>query len=151
MSELARGLRYAQRKSQILPRLEGQRYEVRLQNATQIYGHIQAGSLFIEPLQIKELPRRERLGELYGIGRGEAACLVLSERTLVTSVFLSSDETACKVAQSLGISFLTIPDVLINWVTETHPSQALLQDLVNGMSNASFRIPKQLYEQLQEI
>ncbi len=64
LSELARGLRYAQLKAQILPRLQGQRFQVRLQNAIQISRHIQAGSLLIEPLQIEELSRRERLGEL---------------------------------------------------------------------------------------
>jgi len=50
--------------------------------------HIQARSLLIEPLQIEELPRREKLGELYGIGRGEAACLVLSERMLYLFSYL---------------------------------------------------------------
>ncbi|MDF5729712.1 MAG: hypothetical protein PUP92_17315 [Rhizonema sp. PD38] len=69
LSELARGLRYAQRKAQTLPGLQGQRFQVRLLNAIQLTRHIQAGSLFIEPLEIEELPRRERLRELYGIGR----------------------------------------------------------------------------------
>ncbi|MBN3944019.1 MAG: hypothetical protein V7L21_19965 [Nostoc sp.] len=151
LSELARGLRYALRKAQTLPGLQGQRFQVRLQNATQIPRHIQAGSLFIEPLQIEELPRRERLGELYGIGRGEAACLVLSERTLLTSVFLSSDERACQAAQALSISFLTIPDILTDWVSEMQPPRELLQDLVDGMRNASFTVPESLYQRLQEM
>jgi predicted nucleic acid-binding protein len=151
LSELARGLRYAQRKAQTLPGLQGQRFQVRLENAIQLTRHIQAGSLFIKPLEIEELPRRERLGELYGIGRGEAACLVLSERTLLTAVFLSSDERACQAAQALGISFLTIPDVLTNWVNEMYPPAELLQELVDGMRNASFAVPESLYQQLQEM
>lgn len=151
LSELARGLRYAQRKAQTLPGLQGQRFQVRLLNAIQLTRHIQAGSLFIEPLEIEELPRRERLGELYGIGRGEAACLVLSERTLQKAVFLSSDERACQAAQALGISFLTIPDVLINWVSEMCPRAELLQELIDGMRNASFAVPESLYQQLQEM
>ncbi|MDF5729711.1 MAG: hypothetical protein PUP92_17310 [Rhizonema sp. PD38] len=83
--------------------------------------------------------------------RGEAACLVLSERTLLTAVFLSSDEKACQAAQALGITFLTIPDVLTNWVSEMYPPAELLQELVDGMRNASFAVPESLYQQLQEM
>jgi|GEM_PF-2956756 len=151
LSELARGLRYAQRQVQTLPRLQGQRFQVRLQNATQIPRHIQAGSLFIEPLQIEELPRRESLGRSYGIGRGEAACLVLSERMLLTSVFLSSDQRACQAAADLSISFLTIPDILTDWVSEMHPPRELVQNLVDGMCNASFKIPESFYQQFLEM
>lgn len=149
LSELARGLRYARRQAQTLPGLKGQRFQARLESATQLPRHIQAGSFFIEPLELEELPRREDLRQIYGIGRGEAACLVLAERETLTAVFLSSDEIACRAAQALGISFLTIPDVLTAWVHQAHPSLELLQALVDGMRNAAFTLPESLYQQLQ--
>lgn len=70
---------------------------------------------------------------------------------LFTSVFLSSDEKACQVAKALNISFLTIPDILTDWVNEIHPPKELLQDLVDGMRNASFTIPEIFYQRLQEM
>jgi predicted nucleic acid-binding protein len=150
LSELARGLRYARRQVQLKPGLEGQRFQVRLENATQIPRHIQAGNLFIEFLELAEIPRREDIMQIYGIGRGEAACLTLAERNTQTAVFLSSDDAACRVAQNLGISYLTIPDILIGWVRRIHPASELLQDLIHGMKNASFAIPDSVYQQLRE-
>ncbi|MUG95621.1 hypothetical protein F7734_26000 [Scytonema sp. UIC 10036] len=151
LSELATGIRYARRQAQTLPGLKGERFQARLENATQLKLYIQAGSLFIEPLKLKELPRREELRNTYGIGSGEAACLVLAQRDALTAVFLSSDEGACTVARTLGISYLTIPDILSAWVRHARPSVSLLQELVDGMRNASFRLQESFYQQLLAI
>jgi predicted nucleic acid-binding protein len=151
LSELARGLRYARRKAQNLPGLSGQRFQARLENATQLPRHIQMGELIVEPLELEELPRREFLIKEYGIGRGEAACITLADREALTAVFLSSDEKACRVAQTVGISFLTIPDILTAWVCQTRPPSNLLQALFDGMNNASFKLREDVYQQLWQI
>jgi predicted nucleic acid-binding protein len=151
LSELARGIRYARRQAQNQPGLKGQRFQARLENATQLPRHIQRGSLYIESLQLEELPGREDVIKVYGIGRGEAACLVLALRDAFTAVFLSSDEIACKAAQDLNIPFLTIVDILTMWVSEIRPSLNLLQELVDGMRNANFALPDSEYQKLLGI
>lgn len=88
---------------------------------------------------------------IYGIGRGEAACLVLAERNTSIAIFLSSDEAACRVAQTLGISYLTIPDILTEWIRQASPTPELFQDLIDGMRNATFTIPNTVYQELQQL
>lgn len=149
LSELAGGIRYARRGASNLPGLQGQRLQTWLENATQLPRHLRAGSLFIEPLTLEELPRREELMRVYGIGRGEAACLVLAQRDTGTAVFLSSDERACQAAQSLGISFLTIPDILAQWIDKTKPSPSAFQELIDGLRNARFTLPEDILLTLQ--
>lgn len=151
LSELARGLRYARRQVQSQPGLSGQRFQARLENATQVPRHIQAGSLFIESLELEEIPRREQLIKIYGIGRGEAACLTLAERNTSIAIFLSSDEAACRVAQILSISYLTIPDILTEWIRRAKPTPEFVQDLIDGMRNAKFAIPDTVYQELQQL
>ena len=85
---------------------------------------------------------------VYGIGRGEAACLVLVQRDASTAVFLSSDGNACQTAQALGVSFLTIPDILTQWVCNTHPSLSLFQQLIEGMRNARFTLPESVINKI---
>jgi len=41
--------------------------------------------------------------ETYGIGRGEAACLVLAQRHGAPALFVSADQEACEVADEIGI------------------------------------------------
>ena len=144
LSELARGLRYAQRGVLSRPRLQ-----TWLENATQLSRHLQSGSLFTLPLTLEELPKREELMRVYGIGRGEAACLVLAQRDAGTAVFLSSDEIACQAAQALGISFLTIPDILAQWIYNTQPSPSVFQELIEGMRSARFTLPESVLTTLQ--
>jgi predicted nucleic acid-binding protein len=151
LSELARGIRYARRQTQNLPGLKGQRFQTRLENATQIPRYLQTGNLLIEPLELLELSQRENLIKNYGIGCGEAACLVLAQRESSTAIFLSSDDLACRASQILGISFLTIPDILTAWVRQNQPTIDLLQDLIEGMRNANFVLPDNDYENLQAI
>ncbi len=149
LSELAQGIRYARQQAQTIPGLKGQRFQVHLENVTQVPRHLQAGSLLITPLSLTEIPNREMLMQQFGIGRGEAACLTLAERDLRTAVFLSSDEKTCVTAQSLGTDYLTIPDILKQWVYHYSISSDQLEELVSGMHSASFAIPKNLYERLQ--
>lgn len=87
----------------------------------------------------------------YRIGRGEAACLTLAERNTSVAIFLSSDEAACRVAQTLGISYLTIPDVLREWIRRTSPAPEVFQDLISGMRNAKFSVPEAVYQELQRL
>lgn len=151
LSELARGLRFARCKVQSEPRHKGQRYQAWLENATQIPRYIQTGNLLVEPLELEEIPRREKLSKDYGIGRGEAACLTLAERHTGMAIFLSNDEKACQVAQTIGISFLTIPDILAEWIRREHPARELFQELIAGMERASFAIPNAVHQDLQQL
>jgi predicted nucleic acid-binding protein len=151
LSELARGLRYARRQVQSQPGLTGQRFQTRLENAIQVPRHINAGSLFIEPLKLEEIPMREQLMKIYGIGRGEASCLILAKRETSIAILLSSDEGACRAAQAIGIAYLTIPDILTKWVRQDKPTSEFVQDLIDGMKNASFSIPEAVYQELQRL
>ncbi|MBI2941760.1 MAG: hypothetical protein HYY04_15115 [Chloroflexi bacterium] len=138
ISELARGLRFARRQADTLPLVRAQRYQTWLENAAQLARHLREGSLLIDPLAVDELPRREDLRRTYGIGRGEAAGLVLVERYGALGVFLSSDAPACKVAQHLGLAYLTLAQVLENWVDRSRPTEEALDALLDGMRAARF-------------
>ena len=150
LSELARGMRYAQRQSVERPTAEAARYQTWLQNATQLPPHLEQGNLLVDPLTLEELPRREALRAQYGIGRGEAACLVLAERYQSQAVFLSSDAFACQVASSLGIARLTLPEVLEVWVDQRQPELEFFEALVSGMRAARFGLPAELVRQLRQ-
>lgn len=151
LSELARGLRYAHRQVQSQPGVIGQRFQTRLENATQVSRHMHSGSLFIEPLELQEILRREQLIKVHGIAGGEAACLTLAERNMSIAIFLSSDEAACRVAQILDISYLTIPDILTEWIRRAKPTPELFQELIDGMRNADFAILDTLCQELQKL
>ncbi|MDJ1179549.1 hypothetical protein PJF56_11805 [Roseofilum sp. BLCC_M91] len=151
LSELARGLRYARRQVQSQPELTRKRFQIRLENANQLYHHLQTGSLLITPLELQEIPRREQLMTTHGIGRGESACLTLAERNTSIAIFLSSDEAACQVAQILGIAHLTIPDILRQWILEVNPTLEQFQDLIEGMKNAAFTLPKPIDQELNQL
>jgi predicted nucleic acid-binding protein len=138
LSELARGIRYARRQVRSRPPAEGERYRRWIEHAAQIEEHLKARSLTIDPLQVGELPDREALIDDYGIGRGEAACLVLAQRYGATAVFVSSDEEACQVAENIGVPQITIPEVLETWVNVFCPSVADFDDIVEGLRHAKF-------------
>ncbi|WP_146109952.1 hypothetical protein [Salinibacter sp. 10B] len=138
LSELARGLRYAKRQVQTLPPAQGERYQRWLDHASQIKEHMDAGDLVLDPLGVEELPEREELMDEHGIGRGEAACLVLALRHGAPAVFVSSDEEASEVADELGIRRITIRDVLRSWVNVFGPSTAVFDELVEGLRQARF-------------
>jgi predicted nucleic acid-binding protein len=149
LSELARGIRYVRRQTQTRAGLRGHKFQSHLENSTQIPRHLQAGSLFISPLSIAEIPRREALIHHFGIGLGEAACLTLAERDLLTAIFLSSDDKACQTAEALSTAYLTIPDVLARWISQSTVSLEQFNELVAGMKNASFAISNKVYEKLR--
>ncbi|MBD2182793.1 hypothetical protein H6S82_16125 [Planktothrix sp. FACHB-1355] len=149
LSELAIGLRYAQRQSQQLPLAEAQRYHIRLRNAQQLPRHFKQGSLIVETLTVEELDDREILQKKYlKCHKGEAACLVLAKRYQGQAVFLSSDDGACKVAKDLGIPYLTLEDILQAWVEQKQPTSEEFDRLVNGMKNAAYN-PKAFLEELR--
>ena len=149
LSELARGLRYAQRQVLVKPETEAARYTTWLQHAQQLPRHLQRGSLSVDPLLVRELARRQGLMQIYGISRGEAACLTLAERDKAQAIFLSSDDEACKVAQQLGIAYLTLTDVLELWVKQEKPTLEQLRGLVSGLRQARFGLTEAYVKSLE--
>jgi predicted nucleic acid-binding protein len=149
LSELARGLRFAQRQVAARSAADAARYQAWLANAAQLAAHLSRGTLVVDPLQVAELPERERLQENHGIGRGEAAGLVLALRQRALVVFVSSDEHACRVAQALGIRFLTLVDVLAAWLDRVQPTAAQFEALVDGMRQARFALPPEAAQDLR--
>lgn len=138
LSELARGLRYAKRQVRTRPPAEGERYHRWIDHASQIEEHMEAGTLEVDRLRVEELPEREKLMDTHGIGRGEAACLVLARRYRAPAVFVSADSEACEVADKLGIPRVTIRDVLRTWVNVFQPSLSDFDELIEGLRQARF-------------
>ena len=150
LSELARGLRWARRQTVERPALEAARCQTWLENAGQISDHLMAGTLVIDPLVISELPRREELMDRFGIGRGEAAALVLAERHGTEAVFLSSDDQTYQSARALGIGYLTLIDVMDGWIERAHPTIREFDELVAGMRAAKFGLRESMFRSLRE-
>ena len=151
LSELARGLRYAQRQIQKLSLTRTGRFQTWLKNAEQLNRHFDQGSLVIEILTVEELYKREMLQINYPqLGKGEVACLVLAQRYQMQAVFLSSDDKACEVAKELKIPHLTLPDILETWVQTKKPPQDELNTLIEGMANAQFGLKRSFIEQLRQ-
>jgi predicted nucleic acid-binding protein len=138
LSELALGLDYAERQIRTRPWVEAERFESWIDNASQLEEHLRGGSLEIDPLRVEELPEREDLMETYGIGRGEAACLVLAQRHGAPAVFVSADQEACEVADEIGIPRVTIRDLLERWVNVFSPSVGDFDAIVEGLRRARF-------------
>jgi hypothetical protein len=149
LSELARGVRYVRRQAASLASADAQPFVTRLEHASQISDHLARGTLVIDPLTVDELPLRERYRDDYGIGRGEAACLVLARRYGTGMVFVSSDASAGRVAVALGVPTVTLPDVLTNWVDRLSPTVAELDALVAGMRAARFGLAQEFVETLR--
>ena len=150
LSELAIGLRGAKRKIQQSPSAQTLQEWTWLRNSQQLPRHFQHGSLIVEPLTVEELYEREMLHEQYRkCHKGEAACLVLAKRYQEQAVFLSSDGGGCKVAEKLGISYLTLPDILEAWVDRKQPDLEEVDRLVEGMANATFGLKKAFKEELR--
>lgn len=149
LSELARGLHHARRQVATLPAAEAKRYRDWLQHAAQIDAHLARGTLVIDRLEVEELLLREEHRDRYGIGRGEAACLILAQRYGAQVVFLSSDALACEAAATLGLSYLTLPDVLAAWVDRVTPTVADLDALIRGMRAARFGLKQDVIDRLR--
>jgi predicted nucleic acid-binding protein len=140
LSEFARGLRYATRQTQTLPMPQALRYQTWLEHAAQVVQHLDQGSLQIQALTLAELNERDIIQNTHQIGRGESACIVLAQRYNLQAVFLSSDTKACRVAQSLGIDYLTLLNILERWIVQTQPSLEDFEALVIGMQTAKFSL-----------
>ena len=140
ISEFGRGIRFARRQVDELPAPDGARYQHWLVNAQQIARHITDEELVVTSLTIEELQYRDALTASYGIGRGEAACLALAQREQSAALFISSDDQACKVAQAITVPYLTLVDVLEQWITTVRPSMDLFEELIAGMASARFRV-----------
>ncbi|MGA9381711.1 MAG: hypothetical protein WBV73_23355 [Phormidium sp.] len=153
LSELGKGLRYAQRQIQQLPNTDVEALRCRkwLRNAQQLPRHFQQGSLVVETLTVEELNEREILQKQYPkCHKGEAACLVLAKRYQGQAVFLSSDGGGCKVAEDLGIPYLTLKDILQVWVEQKQPTLEEFERLVNGMKNAKKGLKKAFVDELRQ-
>jgi predicted nucleic acid-binding protein len=140
LSEFARGLRYATRQIQTLPMPQALRYQTWLDHADQVRQHLDQGSLQIQALTLAELNERDIIQNTHQIGRGESACIVLAQRYNLQAVFLSSDTKACRIAQSLGIDYLTLLNILERWIVQTQPSPEAFEALVIGMQTAKFSL-----------
>lgn len=148
LSELARGLRFAKRQVTSLPPASASRFANSLQNAQQLSHHIAQATLVIDPLMTNELPLRESYRATYALGRGEAACLVLAHRYGAGVVFVSSDEPACRVARALGVTYVTLPNIVMSWAAQETPSHTELDNLIAGMRAAKFGLKQTVIDQL---
>ncbi|AGY58222.1 hypothetical protein [Gloeobacter kilaueensis] len=152
LSEFARGIRFAKRKAKEEPPGRELQYSTWLRNFEQLQPLMDAGTLFIEPLLLKELPRRQQFIEDYGLGRGESACLVLAERyRQLPGIFLSSDEAASKVAAKISLLHLSLVDVLLGWARTTRPDVELMEELVAGMQAARFGLKADIIQRLRSL
>jgi predicted nucleic acid-binding protein len=149
LSELARGLRFATRQVATRPLAQAQRYQACLRNAGQLAVLLDKGKLVIDPLTVEELPVRARLQDQHGIGRGEAAGLVLALRDNAAVVFVSSDVHACRVARRLGVPYRTLLDVVVAWVAIAQPAIEEIDDLVDGLRNARFGLTQNTVDRIR--
>lgn len=138
LSELALGLGYAERQIRTRPKAQAGRFEGWIENASQLEEHLRGGTLEIDPLRTEELPERGDLMETYGIGKGEAACLVLARRHGAPAVFVSSDQEACEVAGEISVPHTTIRDLLERWVNVFSPPVEDFDSLTHGLRQARF-------------
>ena len=151
LSELARGLRYARRQIRTRPATEAERFQRWIDNASQLEEHLRGGTLEIDPLYTEELPEREDLMETYGIGKGEAACLVLARRHGAPAVFVSADQEACEVANEIGIPHTTIRDLLERWVNVFSPPVEDFDAIIEGLRQARFDPGEDFAASLREM
>lgn len=107
-STLGRDLQALERRADRIHWARAQREREALRHAARLPDHVADGALIIDPLWPEELPRREDLRSRYGIGRGEAASLVLAQRYGAQAVYLSEDGVACRAARLEGIRHVAI-------------------------------------------
>jgi predicted nucleic acid-binding protein len=151
LSEFARGLRYATRQTQTLPISQANRYQTWLDRAAQVTQHLDNSSLQIQTLTLAELNERDIIQNSHQMGRGESACIVLAQRHNLKAVFLSSDTKACRVAQSLGVDYLTLLDILERWINQIHPSFKAFETLIEGMQSAKFSLKEAELSKLRQL
>jgi hypothetical protein len=150
LSELARGIRYARRRANESAMTEQMRYRTWLENSVQLQHELEKRRLIVDPLTFDEIRMRDEIMNRYGIGRGEAACLILSLRYAATAVFVSSDRLACRTAQTLGIPYITLETMLEQWVLHALPGLTRIQALVQGMRAAKFGLKEDVLRRMIE-
>jgi hypothetical protein len=148
LSELARGIRYARDRVTRASIPEQARYRAWLENAAQLHGHFQQGRLIVDSLTFDEVRKRDEVMNRHGIGRGEAACLVLAKRIDAIAAFVSSDRLACKAAQSLDIPYTTLEQILERWVVQRRPDLLRIEDLARGMRSAKYGLRENFLRRL---
>lgn len=150
-SEIARGLRLARRRVEDEPSARAARYQRWLTNAQQLHQSFRQGRLVSTPLSLAELAVRAQYQDQFGIGRGEAACIVLALRRHIPLIFVSSDAKACRIASDLGIPVHTLLDVLTVWTEQTQPGHDELDELLNGMAQARFQVTSPTVDMLHAL
>lgn len=108
LSVLGRDIRTMRDRAETQHWSVSQRERAALRQAEQLHDHLEDGVLIVDVLRPDELPRRERLQEQFGVGRSEAASLVLAERRDAAIVYLSPEEFACLIALQEGARVLAI-------------------------------------------
>lgn len=129
LSELAIGLRFARSQGEA-------RYRTWWANAGQLKELGRAGRLVVLKLNLQLLREREWLQKAHGIGRGEAAALVLARAVGDTAVFVSADGVALRVARALPVPALTLVEVLERMALRL-PCEDL-EVLLEGLRGARF-------------
>jgi len=108
LSSLARDIRALRQRADALHWSVSQRERAALRQAEQLQAHHDDGVLIVDALQPDDLPRREQLQERHGIGRSEAASLVLAERSGAAVVYRSPEDFACEIALYEGIRVMAL-------------------------------------------
>lgn len=112
LSALAREIRVVRRQAGGWPWANSPWEHVALRRAARLQRHLADGSLRIDALRLTELPRREHLRNRYGLGRGEAASLVLAERHGVAVVYSAAAGLAADAARSEGLRVIAIREAM---------------------------------------
>lgn len=149
LSELARGLRFAERQAS--GSTPAPRYQAWLANAAQLSRLLTSGALVIETLTLDEVARRDDFMTAYGIGAGEAACLVLMERDETRGVFVSSDRIACRVANQLELPYITIEDILAHWISNARPTLPEFDAMIDGMRASRYAVSDHVLSHLRAL
>jgi hypothetical protein len=53
---------------------------------------------------------------------------------------VSSDNEACQAAASLSVQYITVPELLKDWVHRHKPERTLVDELLKGMTDARFTL-----------
>jgi hypothetical protein len=112
LSVLARDIRALRRRADDRHWATSQHERAALRNAERLRDHLADGTLVVDALWPGELLRREELQLRYGIGRGEAASLVLAERHGAAVVYRSTGDFACDAARREGVRFVAIREAV---------------------------------------
>lgn len=111
-SAVAREVQTLRHRVQDLPWPRTQRESAALRRAEILAEYVSHGLLVIDPLSLGELRRREALRDRHGIGRGEAASLVLASRHNVPVAYFSPDDSILEIARCEGVAIFSVPGAI---------------------------------------